>query len=150
MERSRPRERTTGKMWPGPGRDTRRIQEKDQNKGRAMWRLTCGQVAHTLRPQWTWRRGGEGTDGQSGQIVQRRRWKSKRSKKEQEKGELKQQEEHVEHQRRVQFEGCVAEPFRTITAIKPGQSVLHDALSEVTQIYPPLRWRFLWMISRHS
>ena len=44
-----------------------------------------------------------------------------------------------EHQRRVQFEGCVAEPLRTITAILLGSKwsclllcvVLRDALSEV-------------------
>ena len=46
-----------------------------------------------------------------------------------------------EHQRRVQFEGCVAKPLRTITAILPGSKwscsllriVLQDALSEVTK-----------------
>ena len=27
---------------------------------------------------------------------------------------------YFEHQRRVQFEGCVAEPLQTITAIHPG------------------------------
>ena len=55
---------------------------------------------------------------------------------------------YVEHQRRVQFEGCVAEPLRTITAILPGSKwsclllriVLQDALSEVTKI--TLRQRF--------
>ena len=53
-----------------------------------------------------------------------------------------------EHQRRVQFEGCVAKPLRTITAILPGSKwscllriVLQDALSEVTNIYPPLKLR---------
>ena len=54
-----------------------------------------------------------------------------------------------EHQRRVQFEGCAAEPLQTITAILPGSVwscllpciVLQDALSEVTQIYPPLQLR---------
>ena len=48
-----------------------------------------------------------------------------------------------EHQRRVQFEGRVAEPLRTITAILPGSKwsrlllrvVLQDPLREVTQIY---------------
>ena len=47
---------------------------------------------------------------------------------------------HFEHQRRVQFEGCVAEPLQTITAILPGSKwsclllriVLQDALSEVS------------------
>ena len=56
---------------------------------------------------------------------------------------------YFEHQRRVQFEGCVAEPFQTITAILPGSKlsylllriVLHDALSEVTKNYPPLKLR---------
>ena len=46
---------------------------------------------------------------------------------------------YVEHQRRVQFEGCAAEPLTTITAILPGSKwsclrlriVLQDALSEV-------------------
>ena len=49
-----------------------------------------------------------------------------------------------EHQRRVQFEGCAAEPLTTITAILPGSKwsclffriVLQDALSEVTKTYP--------------
>ena len=49
----------------------------------------------------------------------------------------------------MQIEGCVAEPFRTITAILPGskwsclllRTVLQDALSEVTKIYPPLKLR---------
>ena len=53
---------------------------------------------------------------------------------------------YFEHQRRVQFEGCVAEPLQTVTAIFPGskwscllfRSVLQDALSEVTKIFPPL------------
>ena len=48
-----------------------------------------------------------------------------------------------EHPRRVLFEGCVAEPLRTITAILPGSKwsrlllrvVLQDPLGEVTQIY---------------
>ena len=51
--------------------------------------------------------------------------------------------------RRVQFEGCVAEPLQTITPILPGSKwsclllriVLQDALSEVTKIYPPLKLR---------
>ena len=54
---------------------------------------------------------------------------------------------YFEHQRRVQFEGCVAEPLQTITAILLGSKwsclllriVLQDALSEVTKIYPPLK-----------
>ena len=48
---------------------------------------------------------------------------------------------YFEHQRRGQFEGCVAEPLQTITAILPGSKlstslriVLQDALSEVTKI----------------
>ena len=49
---------------------------------------------------------------------------------------------YFEHQRRVQFESCVAEPFQTITAILPGSRwsflllciVLQDALCEVIQI----------------
>ena len=48
---------------------------------------------------------------------------------------------YFEHQRRVQFERCVAEPLQTITAILPGSKwscsllrlVLHHALSEVTK-----------------
>ena len=56
---------------------------------------------------------------------------------------------YVEYQRRVQFDGCVAEPLPTITAILPGSKwscllfrvVLQDALSEVTKIYPPLKLR---------
>ena len=54
---------------------------------------------------------------------------------------------HFEQQRRVQLEGCVAEPLQTITAILPGSKwsclllrvVLQDALSEVTKFYPPLK-----------
>ena len=53
------------------------------------------------------------------------------------------------HLRRVQFEGCAAEPLRSITAILSGSKwsclllriVLQDALSEVTKIYPPLKLR---------
>ena len=45
-----------------------------------------------------------------------------------------------EHQRRVQFEGCAAEPLTTITAILPG-SKWQDALSEVTKFYPSLKLR---------
>ena len=56
---------------------------------------------------------------------------------------------YSEHQWRVQFEGCVAEPLQTITAIMPGSKwssmllriVLQDALSEVTEVYPPLKLR---------
>ena len=43
---------------------------------------------------------------------------------------------YFEHQRRVQFEGCAAEPLKTI-----GRVVLQDALSEVTKIYPSLKLR---------
>ena len=58
---------------------------------------------------------------------------------------------YFEHQRRVQFEGCVAEPLQTVVAVLPGSKwscllqriVLQDALSEVTQNYPPLRLRFV-------
>ena len=56
---------------------------------------------------------------------------------------------YFEHQRRVQFEGCVAESLRTIAAILPGSMwsclllrvVLQDALGEVTNIYPPFKLR---------
>ena len=56
---------------------------------------------------------------------------------------------YFEHQRRAQFEGCVAEQLQPITASLPGSKwsclllriVLQDALSEVTQIYPPLKLR---------
>ena len=56
---------------------------------------------------------------------------------------------YSEHQRRVQFEGCVAEPLQTITAILPGSKwsclllriVLQDALSEVMKNYSPLKLR---------
>ena len=56
---------------------------------------------------------------------------------------------YFEHQRRVQFEGCLAEPLQAITAILPGfkwscllqRIVLQDTLSEVTEIYPPLKLR---------
>ena len=59
---------------------------------------------------------------------------------------------YFEHQRRVRFEGCAAEPLRTITAILPGSKwsclllriVLQDALSEVMNIDPPLKlWVFV-------
>ena len=57
--------------------------------------------------------------------------------------------EYFEHQRRVQYEGCVAERLQTITVILPRSKwsclllriVLQDALSDVTQIYPPLELR---------
>ena len=53
------------------------------------------------------------------------------------------------HQRRGQFEGCVAEPPQTITAILPGSKwsclllrvVLQDASSEVMKVWPPLNLR---------
>ena len=56
---------------------------------------------------------------------------------------------YFEHQRRVQFEGCAAEPLRTITAILLRSKwsclrlrmALQDALSEVIEIYPPLKLR---------
>ena len=56
---------------------------------------------------------------------------------------------YCEHQRRVQFEGCAAEPLQTIPAILPGSKwsclllriVLQDALSEVTKFYPSLKMR---------
>ena len=52
--------------------------------------------------------------------------------------------ECFEHPRRVQFEGCVAEPLQTISAILPGSKwsclppriELQDALSEITKMYP--------------
>ena len=52
---------------------------------------------------------------------------------------------YFEHQRRVLFEGCVAEPLQTITAFLPGSKwsclllrlVLQDAMSETPQIFPP-------------
>ena len=56
---------------------------------------------------------------------------------------------YFEHQRRVQFEGCAAEPLTTIPAILPGSKwsclllriVLQDALSEVPKIHPSLKLR---------
>ena len=59
---------------------------------------------------------------------------------------------YFEHQRRVQFEGCAAEPLKTITATLPGSKwsclllriVLQDALSEVMKIYPPVKLRFFF------
>ena len=56
---------------------------------------------------------------------------------------------YFEHQRRVQFEGCAAEPLTTITAILPGSKwsclllrvVLQDALTDVTIVYPSLKLR---------
>ena len=60
----------------------------------------------------------------------------------------------LEHQRRVQFEGCVAEP--TVMAVLHLSKwsclllriVLQDALSEVTKVYPPLT--FSWTRSQLS
>ena len=53
---------------------------------------------------------------------------------------------YFEHQRRVQFEGCVAEPLQAITANFFGSKwscslrvVLQDALSEVMKVYPPMK-----------
>ena len=56
---------------------------------------------------------------------------------------------YFEHQRRVQVEGCAAEPLRTITTSLPRlkwsclllRIVLQDALSEVTNNYTPLKLR---------
>ena len=56
---------------------------------------------------------------------------------------------YLQHQRRVVFEGCVADPLQTIPAFLPGSKwsclflrvVLQDALSEVLKIYPPLKLR---------
>ena len=48
---------------------------------------------------------------------------------------------YFEHQRRVQFEGCAAEPLLTITAILPGSKWMQEALSEVITIYLPLKLR---------
>ena len=56
---------------------------------------------------------------------------------------------YFEHQRRVQFQGCVVEPLQTISAILPGfkwnclllRIVLQDALSEVAKFYPPVKLR---------
>ena len=59
---------------------------------------------------------------------------------------------YFEHQRRVQFKGCVAEPLQTITATLPGsqcclllRTVLQDALSEGHEFSFPL-----WMTSHRS
>ena len=65
---------------------------------------------------------------------------------------------YFEHQRRVQFEGCVVEPLQTIMAIFPGSKwkclllriVLQDALSEFTKIHRHLKLRYLWTTSQHS
>ena len=54
---------------------------------------------------------------------------------------------YFDNQRRVKFEGCVAEPLQTITAILPGSKwsclllriLLQDAFSEVMKVYPPLK-----------
>ena len=56
---------------------------------------------------------------------------------------------YFEHQRRVRFEGCAAEPLRIITAFLPGSKwscllsriALPDALSEVTKVYTPPKLR---------
>ena len=51
---------------------------------------------------------------------------------------------YFEHQRRVQFEGCVAAPLQTISSKWSClllRIVLQDALSEVTKIYHPLKLR---------
>ena len=57
---------------------------------------------------------------------------------------------YLEHQRRVQFEGCVAEPLQTITTTLPGSKwsclllrivCVANALSAVTKIYRPLKLR---------
>ena len=51
---------------------------------------------------------------------------------------------YLEFQRRVQFEGCVAEPLQTITAILPvfkWSLVLQDALSVGHEHFPPLKLR---------
>ena len=56
---------------------------------------------------------------------------------------------YFERQRRVQFEGCVVKPLQTITAILLGSKrsclllriVLQDALSEATNLFPPLKLR---------
>ena len=53
----------------------------------------------------------------------------------------------LEHQRRVQFEGCAAEQLQTITAILPKSKwsclllrlVLQDALGEVMKVYPAMK-----------
>ena len=64
---------------------------------------------------------------------------------------------YFEHQKRVQFEGCAAEPVTTITALLPGSKwcclllriVLQDALSEVAQNLPSVEVEgFSWMRSR--
>ena len=57
---------------------------------------------------------------------------------------------YFQHQNRVQFEGCVAEPLQNITAILPGskwsclllRTVVQDALSKVVKVvkvFPPLK-----------
>ena len=49
---------------------------------------------------------------------------------------------HFKHQRRVQFEGCVAEPLQTITAILPGSKWSCSLLRIVLQkIQPSLKLR---------
>ena len=55
----------------------------------------------------------------------------------------------AEHQTRMQFERCAAEPLTTITAILPkskwncllSRIVRQDALSEITKIHPSLKLR---------
>ena len=54
---------------------------------------------------------------------------------------------YFQQQRRVIFEGCVADPLQTITAVLPGSKwswlllriVLQDALSEVLNVYSALK-----------
>ena len=53
---------------------------------------------------------------------------------------------YFQYQRRVIFEGCVADPLQIITANLPGskwscvlRTELQDALSEVLKVYPPLK-----------
>ena len=54
---------------------------------------------------------------------------------------------YIEHPRRVQFEGCVAELLQTITPIVFGSKwscllyhiVFQDALGEVVKVYSPMK-----------
>ena len=71
---------------------------------------------------------------------------------------------YFQHQRRVIFEGSVADPLQTITAILPGSRwiclllrvVLQDALGEVLKVYPPLKPKallddiklYLWRVNQ--
>ena len=48
---------------------------------------------------------------------------------------------YFEHQRRVQFAGCVAEPLQTITIILPGAQWSCLLLRIVTKVYPLLKLR---------